>query len=421
MAGLGAARELVANGVDTIALEARNRVGGRVTTDYSLGKYPIERGAEFLVGTKIPTWELVNQFGLRTQSSLWPRAHAFFGGQWIGELWGSGHVTWDGKPLCSDDLWIQIRQRSQSHSGDDISLKAFLDQERFPSRLQDLIAYDVRFWGADLDQISFRSFSEDPFFNEERGMGIFRVLEGYDTIPRKIAQELGDRVRLGCPVEEVHWNPEGVQVVARQNDSRLKFEAQRAIVAVPLGVLKAEKIRFHPPLPERKQQAIERQGWGQGLLTLWTFQEPFWRQSRQGLTGIATDLPSQAWWDPYEHVSDAAALKGYVAGRAGAALSSRSKDEIIEVGIRDLQRIFPKVDVRAQVTGFELVNWPADPFCLGLYSYCTPGAMGLPQCLAEPLNGTLYWAGEATLVSSVDYAWQSGRREAQRIVSNLKA
>jgi monoamine oxidase len=226
---------------------------------------------------------------------------------------------------------------------------------------------------------------------------------------------------LGCGVEEVRWSPEGVRVAARQHDDLVEFEARRAIVTVPLGVLKANKIRFQPPLPESKQQAITRLGMGQGILTLLTFKEPFWRQSRKGLRGIATDLSSQAWWDPYEHAGDAAALKGYVAGREGARLSSRSTEEIIEFGLRDLHRLFPKVDIRPQLLRFDVANWPADPYCLGLYSYCTPGSMGLRQHLADTLSGVLYWAGEATLISSVDYAFESGRREARRILSDLRA
>ena len=38
--------------------------------------------------------------------------------------------------------------------------------------------------------------------------------------------------------------------------------AEAALVTVPLGVLKADSIRFQPPLPPRKQDAIARMGFG---------------------------------------------------------------------------------------------------------------------------------------------------------------
>ena len=42
------------------------------------------------------------------------------------------------------------------------------------------------------------------------------------------------------------------------------------LVTVPLGVLKAGSIAFDPPLPQRKQEAIQRMGFGvaqQGVLS----------------------------------------------------------------------------------------------------------------------------------------------------------
>ncbi len=38
--------------------------------------------------------------------------------------------------------------------------------------------------------------------------------------------------------------------------------AEAALVTVPLGVLKKGSINFQPPLPSRKQEAIDRMGFG---------------------------------------------------------------------------------------------------------------------------------------------------------------
>lgn len=40
------------------------------------------------------------------------------------------------------------------------------------------------------------------------------------------------------------------------------FEGNAALVTVPLGVLKAGRIQFQPPLPSWKQDAIQRLGFG---------------------------------------------------------------------------------------------------------------------------------------------------------------
>ncbi len=41
-------------------------------------------------------------------------------------------------------------------------------------------------------------------------------------------------------------------------------------------------------------------------------------------------------------------------------------------------------------------DWQADPFALGAYSYVPVGAITAPMALAEPVAGTLFFAGEAT-------------------------
>lgn len=56
----------------------------------------------------------------------------------------------------------------------------------------------------------------------------------------------------------------GVEVHARstQTGSPSVFRADAIVLSVPLGVLKANVISFHPPLPEWKTQAINNLGFG---------------------------------------------------------------------------------------------------------------------------------------------------------------
>jgi monoamine oxidase len=41
-------------------------------------------------------------------------------------------------------------------------------------------------------------------------------------------------------------------------------------------------------------------------------------------------------------------------------------------------------------------DWQADPFSRGAYSYIPLGGLGARKILAEPVEETLHWAGEAT-------------------------
>lgn len=55
MAGLAAAATLREAGEQVVILEARDRIGGRVSTDRDFSDVPVELGAEFIHGDTAPT------------------------------------------------------------------------------------------------------------------------------------------------------------------------------------------------------------------------------------------------------------------------------------------------------------------------------------------------------------------------------
>ena len=64
-------------------------------------------------------------------------------------------------------------------------------------------------------------------------------------------------------------------------------------------------------------------------------------------------------------------------------------------------------------------DWQADPYARGGYSYVRVGGTGARQRLAEPIEGTLFFAGEATDVEeagTVAGALRSGQRAAREVL-----
>ena len=113
---------------------------------------------------------------------------------------------------------------------------------------------------APLHQLSLKHWDQDDEF-EFTGSHL-ACHDGYDQLPQHLVKGLD--VRLNTEAKAVHYSTDGVEVFASSipNGSSNIFRADAVIVAVPLGVLKANSISFHPPLPEWKTQAINNLGFG---------------------------------------------------------------------------------------------------------------------------------------------------------------
>jgi Flavin containing amine oxidoreductase len=86
------------------------------------------------------------------------------------------------------------------------------------------------------------------------------VLGGYGQLTDAMAASVAD-LRLNAPVATVASaaGGSGVRVTTRDGDA---YEADLAIVSVPVGVLKAGGIVFEPALPAWKQEALAQIGMG---------------------------------------------------------------------------------------------------------------------------------------------------------------
>ena len=114
-----------------------------------------------------------------------------------------------------------------------------------------------------------RSWDQDDGF-EFQGNHVF-IPGGNSRLVEALTQGLD--IRYSTPATCVRYRGDaGVQVVTPTGI----LQADAAVVAVPLGVLKRGLLTFDPPLPPRKQQAIQNLGFGVLNKVALLFPEPFW-------------------------------------------------------------------------------------------------------------------------------------------------
>ena len=88
-AGLAAAKELTAQGIRFVLLEASHRIGGRAHTEYPPDGAPFDLGCHWMHSASInPFVPIADEYSVRYEKrdDYGPEARYFRGGEWVSEL-----------------------------------------------------------------------------------------------------------------------------------------------------------------------------------------------------------------------------------------------------------------------------------------------------------------------------------------------
>jgi len=404
MAGVTAARALVAMGAQVIVLEASQRIGGRVCTIRDFTEGAVEAGAEFIHGVNAATWTDARAAGLRFQAVPYVR------NSWFSL---AGSTRWLPVHLAHPGVWrsLTILVALRRAAAGDLSAASFIRAQGYQGRALELAQLTVTaHLPGSTEQIGVAGLVADGVLHLERGLN-HRVLDGYDHVPRHIAAGLD--IRFGQRVTAIAWGPDGAEVTVAGSG---RVAARAAICSVPHGVLASGTLQFDPELPESKAEAIGRIRTGAVAKVLLRFGERFWpRRMAQLVCGTG---PVTLYWPTSFGTAGPPVLIGYATGPRARALSQAGADRAAEMVLADLARLFPGTRPDAAVAGFRFVDWLTDPNALGGYTYLPPGAVGARAALAAPDTGALLWAGSATswrpVADTVEAAFLSGLRAAEQ-------
>lgn len=237
MAGLRVAQLLSDAGYDVTVYEARNRIGGRIWTDRSLGM-PLDLGASWIHGLEgNPLLTLAEDAGA--------------------------------SPVETDDR-IVFRLRDGGE----------MDPEAVPDWLEEVISIQHNA-GARQAEINFAAFRSPLDYGGPEAV----LPDGYDRLLPELAGDY--EVLTGCEL----------RAVAQDGGVRLHFadgdvaRHDAVVVTVPLGVLQAGRIAFDPPLPAAKQQAIADLGMGLLDKIYLRFDKAFWQDDPTWIVTADTGLP----------------------------------------------------------------------------------------------------------------------------------
>nr|XP_043621546.1 lysine-specific histone demethylase 1 homolog 2 [Erigeron canadensis] len=425
LAGLAAARQLLAFGFKVAVLEGRNRPGGRVYTQ-KMGKEGNYAAVD--LGGSVITGIHANPLGVLARQLSIPLHKV----RDVCPLYDP-----EGRPVAGDvdakvefifnrllDKVTEFRQ-IMGKSAADISLGSVLERLRQmytvatkPDERQLLDWHFANLEYANAGCLSHLSAAywdqDDPY---EMG-GDHCFLSGGNW---RLIEALCDGVPIfyGKTVQTIRYGEEGVEVTAGDQT----FQADMVLCTVPLGVLKKRSIKFIPELPVRKLEAIERLGFGLLNKVAMVFPHVFWGEELDTFGCLSKNSNTRGeffLFYSYHTVSGGSGLVALVAGEAARSFELTHPSTLLHRVLNILRGIYgPKgIDVPDPIQSI-CTKWGNDPLSYGSYSHVRVHASGSDyDILAENVANRLFFAGEATNrqhPATMHGAYLSGLREASCI------
>jgi len=238
-----------------------------------------------------------------------------------------------------------------------------------------------------------------------------------DFFETYLLPDIADRIEYDVEVVEIDYAGDRVVLTSATGE---EYTADRAIVTVPIKLLKDERIEFTPPLPPDHRAAIERaEIWG-GMKVFVEFSERFYPVY---LSFPDSDTPKgqRLYYDAsYGQKSDAHVLGLFTVGTPAEKYQAVDEgDELRDLILAELDDVFDGAASRTYLQHIAQ-NWNAEPFARAAY-LADEADWRIPETLAVRFSDRLFLAGDAYTSHGDWSAVDDAARSARDVVRDLLA
>jgi monoamine oxidase len=395
-AGLGAARTLQNSGLSVIVLEARMRVGGRGHTVMASPEIVFDVGCGWLHSADKNSFvKIAEQLNFEIDMS-----HPPWREQSFGDIFPPKERAAFIKAL---DAFFD-RAEEAAESGRDTAASVYLEPGNPWNPMIDAISTYVN--GSELDRVSVM----DTHAYEDTGIN-WRVRRGYGAL----MAAYGATCPLALNTQATLIDHSGMRV--RIETSRGALYARHVIVTVPTNLIADEAIRFHPALPAKVDAARGLPLGVDDKVTL-ALDEPQALPKDGNLRGPTMRTAMGTY---HLRPFGQPCIEGFFGGRFARQLEDAGEGALAAQAIDEIAGFLGN-DFRRKLKPLAASRWARDPFARGSYSHALPGHAGDRAVLAAPVDGRLFFAGEATsptFFSTAHGARDSGERAAGEVLALL--
>jgi monoamine oxidase len=392
-AGIAAGRRLREASIDCLVIEARPRLGGRAWTVTDQSGFALDLGCGWLHSADRNPWLKVAEGQGHTIDKTPPP-------------WTKPALPIGFSPAEQHEFSIAMdrfhKRVEAAAKGPDVAAAALLAPDDRWNNL--IVAVGTYISGAELDHISAHDFAN----YDDNGVN-WRVAEGYGATIAACGDDLP--VALDCPVHRIDHSGQRLKIETAKG----VITADQAIVTLPSAVLADAEQLFTPALPDNAQAARGLPlGLADKLFLSLERAEEFNPDSR--LFG-ATDRSATAAYHlrPFGRPQ----IEAYFGGQLALDLEAQGERAFFDFAVCELVSLLGSAFAR-RVEPIHMHRWGADPFARGSYSYALPGMADCRAALAAPVDGRLFFAGEACSrgdFSTAHGGWNTGVSAAEQVIA----